>query len=107
MKCRILRNFIWVFTVCQSTLLGVSNIRRVKGAYVVSTRILCAVPNAFIGNGENKYFSQYAEQNMLQQQRGGKCVIAMEGGNQWYLYCGHVFSNITYTDASESIQYKI
>ena len=98
MKCRILWHFIWVFTVCESTPLGVSN----KGAYVVSTRILCADPNAFIGNGENKYFSQYAEQNMLKQQRGGKCVKAMEGRLSvvFILWASH---NITYTDASESM----
>ena len=30
MKCRILRHFIWVFTVLQSTHLGVCSIQRVK-----------------------------------------------------------------------------
>ena len=30
MKCRIKRHFIWVFTVCQSTRLGVSGPKRVK-----------------------------------------------------------------------------
>ena len=30
MKCRIMRHFIWVFAVCQSTRLGVSSLKRVK-----------------------------------------------------------------------------
>ena len=30
MKCSIMLHFIWVFTVCQSTRLGVSSIQRVK-----------------------------------------------------------------------------
>ena len=30
MKCRIMRHFIWVFTVCQSTNLGASTIQSVK-----------------------------------------------------------------------------
>ena len=34
MKCRILRHFIWVFTVCKSTPLGASNIQRVKITYL-------------------------------------------------------------------------
>ena len=31
MKCHIMWHFIWVFTVCQSTCLGVSGLLRVKG----------------------------------------------------------------------------
>ena len=35
MKCSIMLHFIWIFTVCQSTHLGVSHIQRVKhGLYV-------------------------------------------------------------------------
>ena len=30
MKCRILRHFIWVFTVCQNTPIGVSTLQRVN-----------------------------------------------------------------------------
>ena len=30
MKCRIMRHFIWVYNVCQSTRLGVSGTQRVK-----------------------------------------------------------------------------
>ena len=30
MKCRMMRNFIWVFTVCKNTCLGVSRIQKVK-----------------------------------------------------------------------------
>ena len=32
MKCSIMLHFIWVFTVCKSTHLGVSQIQRVKEA---------------------------------------------------------------------------
>ena len=35
MKCHILRHFISVFTVCQSTPLGVSSIQRVKRPIIV------------------------------------------------------------------------
>ena len=31
MKCRTMRHFIWVFTVCQSTHFGVSGLQRVNG----------------------------------------------------------------------------
>ena len=30
MKCSIMLHFIWIFTVCQSTSLGVSSIQRVQ-----------------------------------------------------------------------------
>ena len=30
MKCRILRHFFWVFTVCRSTPVGISSIERVN-----------------------------------------------------------------------------
>ena len=35
MKCRIKWHFIWVFTVCYSTLLGVSGLQRVKDKFTV------------------------------------------------------------------------
>ena len=37
MKCRAVRHLIWVFTVCQSTHLGVSRIQRVKATMIFFT----------------------------------------------------------------------
>ena len=41
MKCSIMLHFIWFFTVCKSTRLGVSSIQRVK-EYLLTT---CLLPN--------------------------------------------------------------
>ena len=42
-KCRIMRHFIWVFTLCQSTSLGVSSFRRVKKASEGKTAVACLI----------------------------------------------------------------
>ena len=46
MKFRFMRHFIWVFTVCKSTRLGVSRIQRVKAMAKTSICIhaVCSVP---------------------------------------------------------------
>ena len=45
MKCSIMLHFIWVFTVCQSTHLGVSRIQRVKLLYSLQEAFWRIPPN--------------------------------------------------------------
>ena len=38
MKCRIMRYFIWVFTVCKSNSFGISRIQKVKADDIFRTK---------------------------------------------------------------------
>ena len=59
MKCRIMRHFIWVFTVCQSICLGVSDRQRVNPFTFFVSRLLFCHLLMYFGGLTYKYGVQF------------------------------------------------
>ena len=90
MKCRIMRHFIWVFTVYQSTHTRVSNELRVKGP------AKSASENRLLKSSVAKFtniidFSKYRSNNVDPDQnlRNTKSVQAKNKTNSYQVLCKH------------------
>ena len=88
MKCSIMLHFIWVFTVCKSTRLEVSQIQRVNLAVKLHESIVSSQDTSVFSSRraltENKYLPDRSSSTATLQNK----VENMKGTFNYYLHAG-------------------